>query len=73
MGSAQGSAYDVQRRYDSAYLQCMYAAGDRVPVPGRVRDGEGYGGGYGGGGGYRGGPAPGGYTPPPPPDMPPPD
>ncbi|ACR32452.1 YMGG-like glycine zipper-containing protein [Burkholderia glumae] len=75
MGSAQGSAYDVQRRYDSAYLQCMYAAGDRVPVPGRVRsrDDEGYGGGYGGGGGYRGGPAPGGYTPPPPPDMPPPD
>ncbi|WP_246793143.1 YMGG-like glycine zipper-containing protein [Burkholderia perseverans] len=85
MGNAQGSAYDVQRRYDYAYMQCMYAAGDRVPVPGRVRSrddggyGGGYGGGGGGGGGYGGGPAPGGYggnrgyTPPPPPDMPPPD
>ncbi|KVD74482.1 hypothetical protein WS62_05480 [Burkholderia sp. ABCPW 14] len=64
-GAAQGSAYDVQRRYDYAYLQCMYAAGDRVPVPGRVRRG------YDGYGGYEGG----GYapnTPPPPPGSPPP-
>src|SRR6202047_1017183 len=30
-GTAQTSAYETQRRYDSAYLQCMYAAGDRVP------------------------------------------
>src|ERR1700682_2380074 len=30
--AAQGSAYDVQRRYDYAYLQCMYANGNRVPV-----------------------------------------
>lgn len=32
-GNAQGSAYGIQRRYDYAYVQCMYAAGDRVPVP----------------------------------------
>ncbi|GAB7538615.1 hypothetical protein [Burkholderia sp. 3C] len=71
-GAAQGSAYDVQRRYDYAYVQCMYAAGDRVPVPGRVRGApppDGYGtGGYGGAYGANRG-----YTPPPPPDMPPPD
>ena len=36
-GAAQGSAYNVQSRYDSAYLQCMYAAGDRIPVSGRMR------------------------------------
>ncbi|HEV3423703.1 MAG TPA: hypothetical protein VG105_07960 [Paraburkholderia sp.] len=35
-GAAQGSAYDVQRRYDYAYLQCMYASGDRIPVSGRM-------------------------------------
>jgi hypothetical protein len=34
--AAQGSAYDVQRRYDYAYLQCMYANGERVPVRGRM-------------------------------------
>ena len=32
-GAAQGSAYDVQRRYDYAYVQCMYAQGERVPMP----------------------------------------
>ena len=32
-GNAQGSAYGIQRRYDYAYVQCMYAAGERVPVP----------------------------------------
>jgi hypothetical protein len=37
-GSAAGSnvaglsAADVQRRYDSVYLQCMYAKGNRVPA-----------------------------------------
>ncbi|WP_179402726.1 hypothetical protein [Burkholderia guangdongensis] len=61
-GAAQGSAYDVQRRYDYAYLQCMYAAGDRVPMPG------GMGGGMGGGA-PRGAPTPlppPGIQPPPP-------
>ncbi|RKP52155.1 hypothetical protein [Trinickia fusca] len=33
VGAAQGSAYEVQRRYDYAYVQCMYAAGNRVPIP----------------------------------------
>ena len=41
MGSAVGadesrySAHEAQRRYDHAYLQCMYANGHRVPVSGR--------------------------------------
>jgi hypothetical protein len=67
------SSYHLQRGYDSAYLQCMYARGNRVPMPR----------------GYAGGPSrpvytysnasPGGYPPPnvspssyPPPDAPPP-
>ncbi|MHB0991458.1 MAG: hypothetical protein ACYC3O_09715 [Burkholderiales bacterium] len=33
-GEAQASGYSAQRRYDQAYLQCMYADGDRVPVSG---------------------------------------
>jgi outer membrane lipoprotein SlyB len=46
-GAAQNSAYDVQRRYDQAYMQCMYASGERIPVQGRMRtiqptDGGGY-------------------------------
>ncbi|VWC18160.1 hypothetical protein BUB20358_05677 [Burkholderia ubonensis] len=59
-GAAQGSAYDVQRRYDYAYLQCMYATGNRVPVPGGMS------------GGYEGAPRaappmpPPGVQPPPP-------
>jgi hypothetical protein len=36
MGNAQGSAWDVQRRYDQAYLQCMYATGNRIPAPGNM-------------------------------------
>ncbi|WP_423393509.1 hypothetical protein [Burkholderia sp. LMG 21824] len=61
-GAAQGSAYDIQRRYDYGYLQCMYATGNRVPVPG----------GMSGGGGYDGAPRaappmpPAGVQPPPP-------
>ena|SRR5208283_1898952 len=37
VGSAAGansagySSYDMQRRYDGAYLQCMYAKGNQVP------------------------------------------
>ena len=30
--SSQRSAYGSQRRYDNAYVQCMYARGNRVPV-----------------------------------------
>ncbi len=34
-GGASGDTYNMQRRYDHAYLQCMYAKGHRVPVDGR--------------------------------------
>lgn len=34
--AGQHSAYGVQRRYDNAYQQCMYAQGNRVPVSGRM-------------------------------------
>jgi len=30
--SAGYSSYDLQRRYDAAYLQCMYAKGNQVPA-----------------------------------------
>jgi hypothetical protein len=35
-GAAQASGYDLQHRYDVAYIQCMYAKGHQVPVSGRV-------------------------------------
>jgi YMGG-like Gly-zipper len=35
-GSGEASAYEVQRRYDYGYIQCMYANGHRVPVSGRL-------------------------------------
>lgn len=35
-GAGQASGYGSQRRYDNAYVQCMYANGDRVPVSGRL-------------------------------------
>jgi hypothetical protein len=34
-GSAQASGYNLQRRYDNSYLQCMYSKGNRVPSYGR--------------------------------------
>lgn len=37
-GASQASGYDLQRRYDYAYIQCMYAKGDRVPVSGAKSD-----------------------------------
>jgi len=33
-GAAWASSYQLQRRYDDAYLQCMYAKGNKVPVYG---------------------------------------
>ncbi|EEA00200.1 conserved hypothetical protein [Burkholderia sp. H160] len=33
-GMAHSSATSLQLRYDQAYVQCMYANGERVPVPG---------------------------------------
>lgn len=37
-GAAAGdqSGYNVQRRYDNGYTQCMYAKGHRVAVPGSM-------------------------------------
>lgn len=32
--TAQVSGYEAQRRYDNAFIQCMYAKGHRVPVSG---------------------------------------
>jgi hypothetical protein len=36
MGTAQDSAYILQRRYDFGYLQCMYSRGHKVPVSGKL-------------------------------------
>lgn len=33
-GAARTSAYGTQRNYDNAYIQCMYAKGEQVPVSG---------------------------------------
>ncbi len=35
-GAGEASAYAVQRRYDHAFVQCMYAKGHKVPVSGRL-------------------------------------
>ena len=35
-GAGQASGYALQRSYDHAYIQCMYAKGDRVPVSGQM-------------------------------------
>ena len=35
-GAAQSSAYATQRNYDNAYVQCMYAKGQQVPVSGAL-------------------------------------
>jgi hypothetical protein len=36
LGAAQWSGDEVQRRYDTAYVQCMSGKGNRVPVPGHL-------------------------------------
>jgi len=64
VGSAAGSGYaaqsyyEAQSRYDNAYIQCMYAKGNRVPVSGEFSYPENS-------GTYR-------RIPPPPADYPPP-
>ena len=35
-GAGQQSAYISQSRYDSSYVQCMYAKGHKVPVSGQL-------------------------------------
>ena len=60
-GYASGSYYETQRRYDNAYLQCMYAKGNRVPAYGQftsqVPSGQA----------MSASPPPANYPPPPPP------
>jgi Glycine-zipper domain len=34
-GAAQDTGYNLQRRYDFSYQQCMYLKGNRIPVSGR--------------------------------------
>jgi len=64
-GAASESAYITQQRYDTAYVQCMYAQGHRVPVSGGF---------VGGTSSRRSSPASPRttYPPPPPPGSPPP-
>jgi hypothetical protein len=54
-GAGENSAYALQRRYDQAYVQCMYAKGHRVPVSGHLTSTR---------------PPPPSYIPPPPPPRP---
>lgn len=55
-GAAEATAHGAQRALDQAYIQCMYAKGQRVPVSGQ----------------FVSMPAPGTATPPPPPPGTPP-
>lgn len=55
-GTGESAAYALQRRYDQAYVQCMYGKGHRVPVSGRITPSR------------PPGPI---YVPPPPPPRPP--
>jgi hypothetical protein len=40
VGLGADAGYSVQRRYDNAYVQCMYAKGNRVPVSGSLVQAE---------------------------------
>ncbi len=61
--AGQVSGYGSQRRYDHAYIQCMYAKGERVPVSGRMTSAPER---------AVNPPAPANTFPPPPPGYPPP-
>jgi hypothetical protein len=56
-GAGEASAYAIQRRYDHAFVQCMYAKGHKVPVSGSFTSAP---------------PAGSAYVPPPPPPPAPP-
>lgn len=58
-GAAETSSWDSQRRYDNAYVQCMYAKGQRVPVTSGFSQAPS-------------GAPPASSAPPPPPNYPPP-
>lgn len=62
--AAQGSAYGTQRVYDNAYIQCMYAKGERVPVSAAMSNSRPMP--APPAGNYYPPPPPPGYTPPPP-------
>jgi hypothetical protein len=68
-GAGQASGYSAQRRYDNAYIQCMYAKGDRVPVSGQMssRPAQAYNPPPPPANVYAPPPPPPGYPPPPPP------
>lgn len=68
--AGQSSAYGSQRRYDHAYIQCMYAKGHRVPVSGQM--GRAYQPYYSEAGPAGTQPPAGMQPPPPPPGAPPP-
>lgn len=59
-GAGDSSAHGLQRRYDYAFQQCMYAKGHKIPVSGRFESSRP----------PSGAPTP--YTPPPPPPSQPP-
>lgn len=65
-GAAEDSAYGLQRRYDHAYIQCMYAKGHKVPVSGQFTSSSPISGSAGTSSTAAGSP------PPPPPGAPPP-
>jgi hypothetical protein len=66
MEATKGGEISAQRRYDMAYIQCMYAGGNQVPVPGR----SGYGAAPSTTPGSAPAPPPAGTPPPPPPGTP---
>jgi OmpA family protein len=68
-GAGQASGYSSQRRYDNAYVQCMYAKGDRVPVSGRMMSGPERTFNPPPARAYAPPPPPPGYPPPPPPGV----
>lgn len=76
LGSGQHSSYDSQRQYDNAYVQCMYAKGQRVPVSGsytsrpEIRSGSRPAGTVTSNTNMPPPPPPPGQPPPPPPDAP---
>ncbi len=59
IGAGESSGRQLQRRYDNAYVQCMYAKGEQVPVAGRFTS-------------SRAAPPSPNYAPPPPPNYAPP-
>jgi len=62
-GNAERAGWSVQRRYDNAYMQCMYAKGNQIPIPSGMRRPPPA---------WNQPPAPRSDIPPPPPGSPPP-